>query len=212
MTNITIYVEGDGDAKFLQDFIQEHYNLNLQKGKDIIKTGGWGEISNKKREIEADKDYSRTSLIVFDADSPKNDGGFKVRLQQVIDKIVEIESQIGVSISYDIFLFPNDQDDGALENMLENAINPTNQVVFECWESFEGCLSGKENINSLDGRFTIPARKTKIYAYLETLLGETKNEKEKVKDPKRDFRNKAHWDLYREYPLILKSFFDKYLL
>jgi hypothetical protein len=33
-----------------------------------------------------------------------------------------------------------------------------------------------------------------------------------VKDPKRDFRNKAHWDLYREYPLILKSFFDKYLL
>ncbi len=211
MEKIRIYVEGDGDVKFIQDFIKEHYNLDLQKGEDIIKTGGWGEISNKGQALEGDRDNSRTSLIIFDADSPKNDGGFKIRLQQIRDKIVEIERTIGNPLLYDIFLFPNHQDDGALENMLENTINPANYTVFECWESFEECLNGKENINRGDGKFTIPARKTKIYAYLETLLGETKQEKEQVKDSKRDFRNKVHWDLYREYPLHLKSFFDKYL-
>ena len=41
----------------------------------------------------------------------------------------------------------------------------------------------------------IPAKKTKIYAYLEVLLGTSKTQKEKIKEPNREYRNKYHWDL-----------------
>ena len=42
---------------------------------------------------------------------------------------------------------------------------------------------------------TIPAKKTKIYAYLEVLLGASKSEKKKIKEAYRDYTNVNHWDL-----------------
>mgnify|MGYP003296751608 FL=1 len=43
--------------------------------------------------------------------------------------------------------------------------------------------------------FTIPAKKTKIYGYLEALLGGSKKEKKMIKEKKRDYKNALHWDL-----------------
>ena len=53
---------------------------------------------------------------------------------------------------------------------------------------------------------TIPAKKTKIYAYLETLLGTSKTQKKLIKDANRNFENILHWNLNAEYLEPLKGF------
>jgi hypothetical protein len=53
---------------------------------------------------------------------------------------------------------------------------------------------------------TIPAKKTKIYGYLETLLGTSKSEKEKIKEKERNYKEQSHWNLDSEYLDPLKEF------
>jgi hypothetical protein len=100
--------------------------------------------------------------------------------------------------------FPNNNTDGALENLLEQIINPRNAPVFDCWQRFEDCLPTKTACTKTP--LTIPAKKSKIYAYMEVLHGEKKSEKDKIKDPNRDFKNTAHWDLNATALEPLKEF------
>ena len=46
----------------------------------------------------------------------------------------------------------------------------------------------------------------KIYAYLEVLLGETKSQKELIKEANRNYENPQHWNLDAEYLEPLKAF------
>jgi hypothetical protein len=57
----------------------------------------------------------------------------------------------------------------------------------------------------------MPARKSKIYVYLEVLLGKTGKEKDKVKDRNRDFTNSDHWNLNAEALTPLREFLIKYI-
>lgn len=53
---------------------------------------------------------------------------------------------------------------------------------------------------------TIPAKKTKIYAYLETLLGKSKTQKKLIKDANRNYENIQHLNLDAEYLAKLNLF------
>jgi len=55
-------------------------------------------------------------------------------------------------------------------------------------------------------KLTTPAKKSKIYSYLEVLLGTTSEEKKQIKDPNRDFTNSEHWKLDFEFLEPLKQF------
>ena len=101
---------------------------------------------------------------------------------------------------------PNNQDAGALEDLLENIINPDNQPVMDCWQTYEGELEKVRIPTKTPPTLTIPAKKTKIYAYLETLLGKTRTQKEQIKEKKRDYENALHWNLDAEYLEPLKVF------
>ena len=46
----------------------------------------------------------------------------------------------------------------------------------------------------------------KIYGYLEALLGETKSQKELIKEANRNYENPQHWNLDAEYLEPLKAF------
>ena len=59
---------------------------------------------------------------------------------------------------------------------------------------------------------TTPAKKTKIYGYLEALLGESKKEKNKIKEKERDYENPLYWDLDAEYLVRLKTIIGKSLI
>ena len=52
----------------------------------------------------------------------------------------------------------------------------------------------------------------KIYGYLEALLGETKSQKELIKEANRNYENTQHWNLDAEYLEPLKGFIKKNII
>ena len=48
----------------------------------------------------------------------------------------------------------------------------------------------------------------KIYGYLEALLGETKSQKELIKEANRNYENPQHWNLDAEYLKPLRKFLE----
>ena len=49
-------------------------------------------------------------------------------------------------------------------------------------------------------------KETKIYTYLEALLGESKSQKELIKEVNRNYENPQHWNLDSGYLVPLKRF------
>ena len=123
--------------------------------------------------------------------------------------MLAIKEEFGVE--FELFLLPNDKDAGALEDLLENIINPNNQPVMECWQTYEEKLREVRIPSKTPPTLTIPAKKTKIYAYLETLLGKSRSQKKQIKDANRNYKNTQHWNLDAEYLEPLKEFLRKWL-
>ncbi len=76
----------------------------------------------------------------------------------------------------------------------------------ECWEDYENCLATKNE--KREKKLTIPAKKSKIYCYLEALVNKSNSEKEKIKDRNRNFLNAEHWQLDSPKLLPLKEFLE----
>ncbi len=68
------------------------------------------------------------------------------------------------NLKADIFLFPNNESVGDLETLLEQIINSEKQCILDCFEGYEQCLQNQDVTT-----FT-PAKKLKIYSYLEVQL------------------------------------------
>jgi hypothetical protein len=200
---IKIFVEGIADKRFLFDYIFHSFNIQLGD-EDIIEAGGWTKINAKNEDDELIKnkmfqnsDNDGINIIIFDADKD-----FDKRKSEIN------EWKNKQNLNFELFLWPNNKDVGDLEVTLENIITPQNKPIFDCWHSYEKCLASKK----IEGReipLTTPARKTKIYGYLEALLGESKSQKKKIKEANRDYRIQEHWDLNSTYLKELKEFLSQ---
>lgn len=222
MNNIQIFVEGVADQKFFQDLIHEWYDIKLTKGKfaekntkielgDIFDMGGKDSFEDPTKMhflnpiIETLQIEEIPMLVIFDADTYSKN-------HPIIDKFC-------ANRGFQYFLLPYNgthselnKNDGDLETLLQEIICSDNQVIFDCWQAYEQCLEGKSSQNTASGTFTLPARKTKIYAYLEALIGESKNQKKNIKEENRDYRNPKHWNLDPAHPPLqpLKEFLDPF--
>lgn len=218
MSSIKIFVEGIADAKFIKDFVAFHYQVTLaisEKNKfqhgDIIDIGGKDGVLNSeqlaflKPIFQMNTDQGGKNIVILDADDEHNQGGYSIRKASV-ETIIEQEN---LAISF--FLFPNNNDNGDLESLLFEIINPINLPIFDCWNSYEECLRSVQ-IPEREIPLTTPANKTKAYAYLEALLGSSKSEKDKIKERNRDYQNIEHWNLNASYLQPLKTFFDRFYL
>lgn len=185
--SIRIFVEGIADQVFLCDLIRVWYTFDLDKKKFELKRNA--------------QDF----IHVARADNGTTDQSYAQTLREV-SQTIDIPD---FPFSTQQYLWPNNQVPGTLENLLETIINPENQPILDCWSSFEQCISSIP-----EKRLTLPADKTKIYAYLETLLGSTNSEKKKIKESNRDYTNTAHWNLDPNHKNLqpLKTFLDQHLL
>ncbi len=201
MSNIQLFVEGIADAKLIQDIIKSWYNVNLKIGKlgsedvnpDILIVGGKGNIKKLANQFKENNELEIRNIIVFDAD---------VFIEEN-DKFVELKKDLPI----EYFLLPDNQSNGDLETLLVQIINEENSVIFECWEGYENCLKLSKR---KEGVFTTPASKTKIYAYLEALLGESDSQKKKIKEAERNYQDSSHWNLNAPSLVNLKQFLDQY--
>ena len=93
-----------------------------------------------------------------------------------------------------------------MEDLLENIINPNNQPIFDCWGHYEQELVQLDIPGRTPPPLTTPAKKTKIYGYLEALLGASGEQKKLIKEANRNYETPLHWNLEAEYLEPLKEF------
>ncbi|GAA8379890.1 hypothetical protein HpDR42_00820 [Helicobacter pylori] len=144
---ILIFVEGPSDKVFLEvylyfleDFPIKNFKVKDVKGKDNL----------SKRLLEIEK-YDKT-LIIFDAD--KDYESNKKEILTVVSKRKQTISE------EQIFLFPNNQDDGDLETLLLKIAK--HDEFLKCFEGYLECIKSKEHYKPIKN-----IRKNMLYAYLE---------------------------------------------
>lgn len=207
MKRFQIIVEGDADKKFFEDYYHHIFGKKAPKssithpGKDGD-TGGYQKLKSEDAigVMRQNTDMGGINLVIFDADE---------ETEARRSELLVIKEEFGVE--FELFLLPNDKDAGALEDLLENIINPNNQPVMDCWQTYEEKLREVRIPSKTPPTLTIPAKKTKIYAYLETLLGKSRSQKKLIKDANRNYKNTQHWNLDAEYLEPLKEFLQKWL-
>ncbi|EMH21637.1 DUF3226 domain-containing protein [Helicobacter pylori] len=153
---ILIFVEGPSDKVFLEvylyfleDFPIKNFKVKDVKGKDNL----------SKRLLEIEK-YDKT-LIIFDADikkeSQESDAGFDNKLKYIHEKFQEK----GIDFPKEqIFLFPNNQDDGDLETLLFKIAKY--DEFLKCFKGYLECIKNKKHYKPIKN-----IRKNMLYAYLE---------------------------------------------
>ena len=199
--DFNIFVEGLADARFFKQYIRHLLNENVADER-IIVLNGWNALKAdasilRMRSMAAN---GGVNLVILDADKD-----IETRRSEILEwkRLNDLE--------FELFLLPNNSDAGALEDMLENIINQNNRPIFDCWEGYEKELVKLDIPGRTPPPLTTPAKKTKIYGYLEALLGSTKNEKELIKERNRKYDNAMHWNLDAEYLEGLKGFLEKNL-
>lgn len=193
----TIYVEGIADVAFIKQYIHHLWGVVVGENK-IMSLDGW---TNLKGTTWQQRMRTNTAnVVILDADED-----IDARRADILNWM----QQNG--LVFELFLLPNDKDAGSLEDLLENIINANNKPIFECWEGYEKELVKLDIPGRTPPPLTTPAKKTKIYGYLEALLGETNSQKELIKDDKRNYENTQHWNLDAAYLGALKEFLERNL-
>ena len=186
---VQIFVEGDSDKKFIEDYLT--FIGSKAISADII-VNGIGGITK----LEISKPIFRTNhiegiqnVLILDSDNLFSER--KIEIEEFIQTL-------GFEMPF--FLFPNHQHNGDLETLLENIIPADNQELFDCWDGYIQCLESKNK------DYSTPNRKSKIYAYLEALLGKSRRQKKMIEENSRNYLELSHWNLNSTYLEPLKRF------
>lgn len=165
---ILIYTEGKSDKNFLSwcldvwknedHFDQAHFDIIYVEGKDKLFSD---EFCKRIENILKNKNQEyRQVCIIFDADkkeSQESDVGFDNKLEHICKELKEKRIDFPRE---QIFLFPNNQDDGDLEDLLLEIAN--HKEFINCFESYLDCIKKKEHYKPIKN-----IRKNMLYAYLE---------------------------------------------
>ncbi|EKQ72833.1 DUF3226 domain-containing protein [Helicobacter pylori] len=159
-----IYTEGKSDKNFLSWCLdvweyQAHFDIIHVEGKDKLFSD---EFCKRIENILKNKNQEyRQVCIIFDADikeeNQESDAGFDNKLKHIREKFKEKGTDFPKE---QIFLFPNNQDDGDLETpLLEIA---KHDEFLKCFEGYLECIKSKEHYKPIKN-----IRKNMLYAYLE---------------------------------------------
>lgn len=195
---LRVFTEGRDDT-FIKIYL-EYLGYELGKDFTVDKANGWSNIhliAPKIRELVDNTDNK--VVFVFDADSESNGGGCEIRRGQISTLLSQ------ENLEADLFLFPNNIDDGDFESLLINIACEKRGALFNCFDGYEGCVRGLET-DTL--KFQLPMRKSRIFAYIES-FDESNNLKAKeIKERTYFFSSNKYWKLDSEHLNNLKEFLE----
>ena len=185
-----IFVEGETDQNFIAKILELRFGITFphsgaELNTSIVSCDGWTKLSNK---IILRDDFRRRNngknLIIIDADSKNNDGGYAKRHNQ----LQAIAQELGVK--FDIFLFPDNQSEGVLEDFYCSCFRPEMKFFDKCWQSMLGCF---EQQNTDKVTLTPPTVYDKVFSYVDIFqahrVGDYKNSK-----GKRNYFDSGLWE------------------
>lgn len=189
-----IYTEGKSDKNFLSWCLdvwknEDHFDIIHVEGKDKLFSD---EFCKRIENILKNKNQEyRQVCIIFDADIKKenqeSDVGFDNKLEHIREKFKEK----GIDFPKEqIFLFPNNQDDGDLEELLLKIAK--HEEFINCFESYLDCIKKQEHYKPIKN-----IRKSKWYAYLEAFGLEDLYTKKNIFDIEGKVKNEYKEDYER---------------
>ena len=201
MSKVCIFIESDKETTNEGHFVRHMATLvyaGNSKEIEIVGTGGYTNLKKFAVQMQRNTDNGIKNLVIFDADFPK-EGGFEKRQAELLN-LKEKEK-----VDFELFLFPNNQDDGTFEHLLEHLATEEHKGLLECFEGYESCIRGRNN-----PKYVSPDQKAKMYAYVST---QKKNSKETTEFKKGNwyFDRAGWWNLEVDYLKPLQDFLSLYL-
>ena len=182
--------------------------LGKEEGQDfeIVCVGGKDNLSKHEVKLAEHESDTEVNLIIFDADTPTTGGGYKKRaeeLKQTLDLLNENSNR------NEIFLFPNNEGDGALEDLLEQIINPEHCCIMEYFDTYEQSLASHKDTDGKD-KYQTPDQKARMFAYISAFK-KASTQREHLKKGDWMFDNPQFWDLNAAALQPLKNFLAHHL-
>lgn len=165
---------------------------------DIIDVGGKDKLRLYENQMRDNTMQGDKNVVIFDCDDASTGGGIDSRKANF--ETLKRNSDI----DFDYFLFPNNKDDGAFEDMLLHIINDEHCGIMDCFSNYEACVGGQNELKGGDV-YEMPNVKAKIYTYIMSFK-RSRSASEKVKKGDWDFTNKEYWNLDSDYLAPLRSF------
>lgn len=166
------------------------HHLGITGNFEIITSGGKDNLHNIVNTFIENTMQGGHNLIVFDADTETNGGGFVQRYKELTEKIVAL------GITTDLFLFPDNKSDGDFETLLlQIAHKDKHQRFFDCFSDYEKCL-GED--------YVTPNLKGKLHTYISSMLM-SKTKRDRLGKGEWQFENPEYWNLASTVLEPLKS-------
>jgi len=200
MSKVCIFIESDKETTNEGHFVRHMATLvyaGNSKEIEIVGTGGYTNLDQFAVQMQRNIDNGIKNLVIFDADFPK-EGGFEKRQAELLN-LKEKEK-----VDFELFLFPNNQDDGTFEHLLEHLATEEHKGLLECFEGYESCIRGRNN-----PKYVSPDQKAKMYAYVSTQTDP--NDIKMFKKGDWRFNQTDLWNLDVDYLTPLKDFLSSNL-
>ncbi|WP_257900031.1 DUF3226 domain-containing protein [Prevotella denticola] len=182
--------------------------LKLSLSKTLIENLGYNISSNKVEFVNGYKNLVNVIptikarcaeggkvVIIFDADSLGNNGGYETRKKEIEEVLGENNAQA------ELFLFPNNEEDGDFETLLEHLIQKEKHIqMLDCYADYETCL-GNDYVH--------PNLKGKIFTYISAMKMSS-SKRRKLGNGEWMFDNAEYWSLESDYLKPLKAFLQQH--
>ena len=183
-----VFAEAQFDLNFIENYLRHLFGDNYNN-LDISyrSVDGYTNLAKSQPLFQEISDQEGKNILVFDADFVATGGG----LQNRTNYLEEQKQQL--SIAFESFLFPDNQNEGEIENLLEAIIVENHRNIIECFHGYENCIRELDKANNQEHYYT-PNKKAKIYAYVESLTPPADFEKA-IKAKNFFFTDANYWDL-----------------
>ena len=192
---INIYLETGKKSTSEYVFIEALLKiLDIKKSLFRIEcVNGKDNLPNARNTFIANTENGGKNLIIFDADSPQNGGGFAKRKNELEETLKNI------GVEADIFLFPNNRDDGDFETLISQLTQKEkHKRFFDCFEDYERCL-GTDYLS--------PNLKGKLFTYISA-MPMSKTKRDRLGQGQWLFENNDYWNLESEALKPLKDYLE----
>ena len=194
MTRIFIEFKNDNtqESNFLKAYLK-HIGIDIDK-IDFVHEDGKDNIRLDKNKFLEAQIENKNNIILFDADK---EGLTKAMLDKFLADNPEIQAEY--------FLFPNNEEDGNVETLLEKILLKNRyNGFFGCFNDYEMCIKGQKDDDG-NALYSTPNLKGKLYTFF-TSLHLSKNKMKEVKRGNWLFNETGYWDFDSPYLEPLKVF------
>ena len=198
MTRIFIEARHEKTSEYVFLVTLLEYLGFTEEQYDIICVGGKSNLINAANKFRENTLEGGSNLIVFDADTVTTGCGHEATMKRMEKEIAEHELEVE-----GIFLFPDNEQDGIFENLLEELIQKELHATWiDCYHDYEKCLGDK---------YRTPDLKGKMHTYISAQKTLSNTQRNKLGSGQWLFNDARYWNLNAEALKPLKDFLTTHI-